>query len=109
MSARNVRGAQRPTNLKRLSNGSVYLTTTKFSSFFEHLKCFYFRSQEELADDIPEAIAEEPAQSHTVPPSPAPLLDTADSDSRCLSHASYFKQVSKMFDIYKKINITGDF
>ncbi|KAG8183171.1 hypothetical protein JTE90_013690 [Oedothorax gibbosus] len=59
-----------------------------------------YRSQEELADDIPEAIDEEPCLpplSQTVPPSPAPLLDTADSESRCFSHASYFKQVRSKF------------
>ncbi|KFM75852.1 hypothetical protein X975_11992, partial [Stegodyphus mimosarum] len=53
------------------------------------------RSQEELVDDIPEAIAEEPVHTHshakTVPPSPV-VEDTPQPPERCRSQPSYFNQ-----------------
>lgn len=57
-----------------------------------------FRSQEELVDDIPEPIAEEPAHTlphaQTVPPSPV-VESLAQLTARCRSQSSYLNQVRR--------------
>ncbi|XP_071039250.1 voltage-gated inwardly rectifying potassium channel KCNH6 [Parasteatoda tepidariorum] len=54
------------------------------------------KSQEELVDDIPEVIDEEPipltSYAKTVPPSPVVKVDPPTSAERCRSHSSYFYQ-----------------
>ncbi|GFQ79844.1 uncharacterized protein TNCT_620782 [Trichonephila clavata] len=57
------------------------------------------KSQEELVDDIPESIAEEPAHifphAQTVPPSPV-VESLSQPTIRCRSQSSYFNQAKSM-------------
>ncbi|GBO17687.1 hypothetical protein AVEN_200485-1 [Araneus ventricosus] len=70
----------------------IVFSTLRAPNYFELLAV---RSQEELVDDIPESIAEEPAHTlphaQTVPPSPV-VESLAQLTVRCRSQSSYFNQ-----------------